>query len=523
MYPKPFEAHYASQILGLHIPLMADAAQPSAKRARIAADAAPVPPVAAAAAIDLLTPVLSREAFVEADTNKDGGLDCAELLELVAGGLCGQPAAAALVGRFGAADVDRNDDLDPAEFHAALVAVGVSAAEVREWLGLRRSGDRVLVPHGEEGQQPGAGCRVTAAELERLETVRAMAEELPRAVRYAVSLSEPDLRGFLALLREPASVASFAAAADLGALARAVAACDFLGASALPAAAAVWARLLPGAEAAAEVEAKEAFLGVMERTSFGPALWAVVPLDTVGRLAGGIGHEEQGDAHVHTVAGMARAELARRIASLPDMELAMLRAHGDAPVAGPARAELLRRHPQLTPMTNVSIMAAVEAFCKEDVEEDGFGCPTADFRHSPKAEAEYGPVGLWEVAEVTSMGSLFYRCENFNEDVSAWDVRLAEDLSFMFAYASSFNQPLGAWDISRAENLSYIFCEASSFNQPLGAWDISRAENLSGMFFRASSFNQPLRAWAVRPGASRDSMFFNATAFDLPANAPWHT
>ena len=49
---------------------------------------------------------------------------------------------------------------------------------------------------------------------------------------------------------------------------------DFLGDGALPAAAAVWARLLPGAEAGAEEEAKEVFLGAMERTSFGPALWA---------------------------------------------------------------------------------------------------------------------------------------------------------------------------------------------------------------------------------------------------------
>ena len=39
------------------------------------------------------------------------------------------------------------------------MAVGVSAAEVREWLGLRRSGAWVLVPHTsrEEGLQLGAG------------------------------------------------------------------------------------------------------------------------------------------------------------------------------------------------------------------------------------------------------------------------------------------------------------------------------------------------------------------------------
>ena len=61
-----------------------------------------------------------------------------------------------------------------------------------------------------------------------------------------------------------------------------------LGAGA-PAAAAVWARLLPGTEAAAEEEAEQSFLAVMERTSFGPALWAIAPLEEVGRLSVGSG------------------------------------------------------------------------------------------------------------------------------------------------------------------------------------------------------------------------------------------
>ena len=194
---------------------MADAAPapPPGKRARLDADAAPNHQIAAAAAAATTTDpplpsALSLEAFIEADTNKDGWLDRAEFLELAAAWLC-PSAAAALAGRFSAADAaDSSGDLNPADFHAALVDAGVPAPEVQEWLGLRRSGDRVLVPHGMEGKQQGAGCRVTADELELLETVRAMAEELPRAVRYAVSLSEPDLRGCLALLREPVSVAT---------------------------------------------------------------------------------------------------------------------------------------------------------------------------------------------------------------------------------------------------------------------------------------------------------------------------
>ena len=176
--------------------------------------------------------------------------------------------------------------------------------------------DRILVPHEQEQQpQPGQapGFRVTAAEFDGLQTLAEMPEHAcePGAVpRYTVMLSEADLRDAFGLLR---GGAEFVAALDLEALVRAVVACDYLGAAALPAAvcgcglrlrsaaavcaAAVCARLLPGADAAAEEEAKEAFLNMMERTSFGPALWATAPLEEVSRLAGGVGQEEQGDAH----------------------------------------------------------------------------------------------------------------------------------------------------------------------------------------------------------------------------------
>ena len=327
----------------------------------------------------------------------------------------------------------------------------------------------------------------------------------------------------------------------------------------------------------------------MEQTSFGPVLWAVVPLEEVGRLAGGVGREEQGggqqmaallgslgqpesveqkyarmladpslpppartkilsmqkrrrerlakaaaspapkaaaspapapDAHVQAAAGVARAELARRILALPDLELALpdlelalpdleLESHAGATVAEPSRTELLRRHPMLTPMTTGSLKAAVEAFCEEGgglgqfVPTSRYGDKTADFWQSPKAEAKCGPVGLWNVSEVRNMSNLFQGCKNFNEDVSAWDVRRVENLAGMFASASSFNQPLGAWDISRAENVRSMFCYASSFNQPLVAWAVR-----PGAFFRH-------RHW--------ERMFAFATAFDRAANAPWYT
>ena len=140
---------------------------------------------------------------------------------------------------------------------------------------------------------------------------------------------------------------------------------------------------------------------------------------------------------------MAQAELVRRMVGLPDLELAMMRAHAAAPVAGPARAELLRRHPQLTSMTNESIRAAIKAFCEED-DSTPFGA--ADFRHSPKAEAKYGPVGLWDVSEVKRMDVLFYKCTNLNEDISAWDVRLGmcARTDYIFVGAAAFDRAANA-------------------------------------------------------------------------------
>eukprot|EP01048_Picozoa_sp_COSAG05_P030174 COSAG05_NODE_10338_length_570_cov_185.791932_2_plen_60_part_01 len=47
------------------------------------------------------------------------------------------------------------------------------------------------------------------------------------------------------------------------------------------------------------------------------------------------------------------------------------------------------------PLTNETIKEAVEAFC-----EEGGGKASADFLHSPQAEAKYGPVSAWDVSAV---------------------------------------------------------------------------------------------------------------------------
>jgi hypothetical protein len=57
-------------------------------------------------------------------------------------------------------------------------------------------------------------------------------------------------------------------------------------------------------------------------------------------------------------------------------------------------------------LSNGTIREAVAAFTRE-----GGGRAKTDFKHSPEAEARYGPVELWDVSEVTDFRQLFIRCE----------------------------------------------------------------------------------------------------------------
>ena len=78
------------------------------------------------------------------------------------------------------------------------------------------------------------------------------------------------------------------------------------------------------------------------------------------------------------------------------------------------------------PLTNETIKEAVQAFC-----EDGGGKASADFLHSPQAEAKYGPVSAWDVSAVTSMENLFKGCKAFNQPL-AWDVSKVKNILGMF-------------------------------------------------------------------------------------------
>ena len=69
----------------------------------------------------------------------------------------------------------------------------------------------------------------------------------------------------------------------------------------------------------------------------------------------------------------------------------------------------------------------MKAFC-----EEGGGKKTADFLHSPQAEAKYGPVSAWDVSAVTYMDDLFSGCAAFNQPIGEWKVDQVTNMRWMF-------------------------------------------------------------------------------------------
>ena len=90
----------------------------------------------------------------------------------------------------------------------------------------------------------------------------------------------------------------------------------------------------------------------------------------------------------------------------------------------------------------------------------------------------HGPIGNWDVSQVTDMMDIFYDRDSFNYDLSNWDVPRVTNMQGMFANAQSFNQDLSKWDVSRVTDMSAMFDNAFSFNQDLSKWDVSRVTNM---------------------------------------------
>jgi surface protein len=84
---------------------------------------------------------------------------------------------------------------------------------------------------------------------------------------------------------------------------------------------------------------------------------------------------------------------------------------------------------RFTPKTNEELEKAVRNYIKNK-------------------DRTHGPIGEWDVSNITDMDRLFQGYSDFNEYIGDWDVSNVECMYYMFGGCTSFNQPLNSWDVS---------------------------------------------------------------------------
>ena len=89
----------------------------------------------------------------------------------------------------------------------------------------------------------------------------------------------------------------------------------------------------------------------------------------------------------------------------------------------------------------------------------------------------------------------------------------------MFALFHNYNASgidISSWDVSNVTNMGYMFDKAENFNSNISSWDVSNVTNMRGMFKRAYWFNQDLSGWDVSKVTECSDFKVDANSFDLP-------
>lgn len=95
------------------------------------------------------------------------------------------------------------------------------------------------------------------------------------------------------------------------------------------------------------------------------------------------------------------------------------------------------------------------------------------------------PINNWDVSNVIDMSSMFYKSENFNQNIGKWNVSGVMTMEEMFEEANSFNQDIGEWDILNVENMKNMFSYNSAFDRDISSWNT--CGNPEANFFKYGS------------------------------------
>ncbi len=138
--------------------------------------------------------------------------------------------------------------------------------------------------------------------------------------------------------------------------------------------------------------------------------------------------------------------------------------------------------------------------------------------NEPAATRQFGHISDWNTSHVTDMSKLFYKRDEFNDNIDQWDVSNVIDMSDLFANANSFNQPLNSWNVCNVIDMSGMFHDAVRFNRPLDRWNTENVTNMRDMFNGATEFNQILDNWNVDNVVNMTRIFIGARSFSYLKN-----
>jgi surface protein len=132
------------------------------------------------------------------------------------------------------------------------------------------------------------------------------------------------------------------------------------------------------------------------------------------------------------------------------------------------------------------------------------------------------PIGNWNTSKVTNIGQCFTSTP-FNQDIGNWDVSKVTNMIYVFSYNNKFNQNIGSWNVQNVTNFYIMFAGATAFNNggspSIDNWRFKTSGgtvSMQAMFVGATSFNQPIGSWNVQNVDDMGNMFNGATSFNQP-------
>lgn len=129
-------------------------------------------------------------------------------------------------------------------------------------------------------------------------------------------------------------------------------------------------------------------------------------------------------------------------------------------------------------------MSYLFAFVAEDEEDDELFWKAIHFIAELYFKREdFSGIAGWDTSKATTFECMFFRADNFNEDISKWDTSSATNMVGMFAGAESFNQNLSAWGdkLGKVQNMKKMFQSTALNIDFISSWKIPEDCDISEM------------------------------------------